>query len=526
MLRAFFIFYGLLPNQRRGDLYVYTPGLEEIYSLPQSYNFIPIRYSFLADQATPIQLYRTVRDDNTFLLESVEGGNRWGRYSFIGLQPFLTLRGDEGLVEFEYRSGYKEAVSENPLVALRTKLEEFRSPKLAGFPPFTGGAVGFLGYETAGFIESLPRAAQSSINLPDIHLYFADEIIAYDHLKQEVQVIVNMHLPEGAGQEIINKEYTRCCARIQEIVGTITRPANVEQRVENIPYTAPDVEVHSNLSQQQFESNVKRAKEYIKAGDIFQVVLSQRFQTPTTTDPLLVYRILRVTNPSPYMYYFQKGGTAVVGTSPELLVKVTEGTVEVRPIAGTRPRGTTPVEDAALAAELLADEKECAEHLMLLDLGRNDVGRVSSAGSVEVGEQMVMEYYSRVMHMVSHVSGTLAQDKQPFDALLSAFPAGTVSGSPKIRAMEIITELEGEARGLYAGAVGYFSFNGNLDSCITIRTIIFQNGQAYVQAGAGIVADSVPSLEYEETRNKAKAMLYAIGLAEHMTREEEMSADV
>ncbi|WCK56084.1 anthranilate synthase component I [Aneurinibacillus sp. Ricciae_BoGa-3] len=505
---------------------MYTPELKEIHSLPRSYNFIPIRYSFLADQVTPIQLYRTVRSDNTFLLESVEGGNRWGRYSFIGLHPFMTLRGGEGVAEFEYRSGKKEAVTANPLSALRAKLESFRSPKLPGFPPFTGGAVGFLGYETAGFIENLPRAGESPLNLPDIHLYFADEIIAYDHLKQEVQVIVNMQLPEGAGAEDINREYTRCCARIQEIVGIITRPVKVEQRVENIPYAAPAVEVNSNMTQHEFESKVERAKEYIKAGDIFQVVLSQRFHTPTTTDPLLVYRILRVTNPSPYMYYFQKGGTAVVGTSPELLVKVTEGTVEVRPIAGTRPRGQTPKEDQALAAELLADEKECAEHLMLLDLGRNDVGRVASPGSVHVSEQMVMEYYSRVMHMVSHVSGTLAQDKQPFDALLSAFPAGTVSGSPKIRAMEVISELEGEARGLYAGAVGYFSFNGNLDSCITIRTIIFQDGQAYVQAGAGIVADSVPSLEYEETRNKAKAMLYAIQLAEHMTRKEEMSADV
>ncbi|WP_027417494.1 anthranilate synthase component I [Aneurinibacillus terranovensis] len=505
---------------------MYTPTVDEVLELRQTYNLIPIRYTFLADQVTPIQLYQTLRADDTFLLESVEGGERWARYSFIGINPFQTVKTKDTTIEFTHRCGKTEKMEGNPLELLRSRISHYRSPQDSQLPPFTGGAIGFLGYDTMQHIEKLPKPKKSSLQLPDIHMFFVDEVIAYDHLKQEVQVIVNLYVEEQANEGEIKSAYEQCCRRIMEIVKQMTERSFSLQRVDNIPKSVEPIPVVSNISKETYLEMVRRGKEYIAAGDIFQVVLSQRFQAPAKSDPLFVYRILRVTNPSPYMYYFQTSDATVVGTSPELLVKVTGNKVDVRPIAGTRPRGSDQAEDERLREDLLADEKERAEHLMLLDLGRNDVGRVSRFGSVEVSEQMVIELYSRVMHMVSHVSGRLAEGKDSFDALLSCFPAGTVSGSPKIRAMEIINELEQESRGIYAGAIGYFSFNGNLDSCIAIRTIVFQGGQAYVQAGGGIVADSIPENEYEETRNKARAMFHALSLAEQMMRVEEMSVDV
>jgi anthranilate synthase component 1 len=504
-----------------------TPSLADVRRLRDSYTFIPVCYSLLADQATPIHLYQTLRQNDSFLLESVEGGHRWARYSFIGLHPFLKCRAYESGLELSYRTGESVRVTGNPLERLQEQLHRFHSPRLPDLPPFTGGAVGLLGYDTLRFIEQLPQAECDDLQLDTLHLLFVDEIIVYDHVKQEVKVIVNIQVNPYMTDEELAVAYEAACGRIRELVHQITASeTRAFSRMDSIPAEGKPLAITSNMTKEAFIERVERAKEYIAAGDIFQVVLSQRFAADYTADPLLVYRILRLTNPSPYMYYFEIDGVTVVGTSPELLVKVTDGKVETRPIAGTRPRGANEAEDAALTADMLADEKERAEHLMLLDLGRNDVGRVSRYGSVQVTQQMEVEYYSKVMHMVSHVCGTLADDKVPFEALLSCFPAGTLSGAPKLRAMEIIAELEGEARGFYGGAVGYFSFCGNLDSCIVIRTIIFTNGKAYVQAGAGIVADSVPEHEYEETRNKARAMFHALGLAEKMTSVEEMRTHV
>ncbi|MBN6188606.1 anthranilate synthase component I [Aneurinibacillus sp. BA2021] len=506
---------------------MFTPSLAEARKLASRYNFIPISYSFLADQATPIHLYQSVRRANSFLLESVEAASRFGRYSFIGLHPFLTCRVRDEKLECSYRTGEKERIDGNPLDALRDMLHRFRSPKLGGHPPFTGGAVGMLGYDTVRFVEELPKAANDELQLDTMHLLFVDEVIAYDHMKQEVSVIVSIQADDAMTDEAFALAYEAACERIRTRVREIAESeARAFARIDNIPQEGAPLAVTSNVTREAYTNMVERAKAYIASGDIFQVVLSQRFSVHHTADPLLVYRILRLTNPSPYMYYFEIDGVTVAGTSPELLVKVTDGIAETRPIAGTRRRGADEAEDAALTAEMLADEKECAEHLMLLDLGRNDIGRVARYGSVEVTQQMEVEYYSRVMHMVSHVRGTLASGKEPFDALTSCFPAGTLSGSPKIRAMEIIAELEGEARGFYGGAVGYFSFDGNLDSCIVIRTIVFKDGKAYVQAGGGIVADSTADEEYEEARNKARAMLHALSLAEKMTSTEEMSTHV
>lgn len=505
---------------------MYVPSFEEVLHHSSTYTIIPVRYSFLADQATPIHLYEAVRQPDSFLLESVEGGTRWARYSFIGLNPFLKCRVRDGALHVHERGKASRVYSGNPVSELRALLDRLRSPRLADMPPFTGGAVGFLGYDTLQFVETLPQVPHDELKLDTMNLLFTDEVIAYDHVRQEVSVIVNLIVPEGADEAEIRAAYADVCSRIARIVQHLTSSSARIFHLGPIPQEGADLSITSNMTKEQFMDRVQRAQEYIAAGDIFQVVLSQRFAAPAQSDPLLIYRVLRLTNPSPYMYYFETEGTAVVGTSPELLVKVTGDKVETRPIAGTRPRGRNEEEDAALTADMLSDQKELAEHLMLLDLGRNDVGRVSRYGSVYVTQQMEVEYYSRVMHIVSHVCGELAADKEPFDALLSCFPAGTVSGSPKLRAMEIIAELEGEARGFYAGAVGYFSFCGNLDSCITIRTIVCKDGMAYVQAGAGIVADSVPEMEYEETRNKAQAMFHALALAEKMTSSEEMRSHV
>lgn len=506
---------------------MFTPAFSEVKELSNQYNLIPITYSFLADQATPIQIYQALRGENTFLLESVEDGNRWGRYSFIGINPFLRFRAKNEMYEILYRDGRKEEKIGNPVEALKEKLSSYHIPRLINLPPFAGGAVGFIGYDTIRYVEELPDTVEDDLQLDTLHLLFVDELIAYDHLRQEVKVIVNIHVPEERDEKEMQRLYDEAGHRVMALVKRITGSVNERQkRFETIPLSGELPEFKSNMSKEEFCHIVKQAKEYIAAGDIFQVVLSQRFSTTTEVDPLLVYRILRVTNPSPYMYYFETEGMTVAGTSPEMLVRVTGDKVETRPIAGTRPRGKTEEEDQNLAEELLADEKERAEHIMLVDLGRNDVGRVSRYGTVNVDELMVIELYSKVMHIVSHVSGKLKEGISRFDALLSCFPAGTLSGSPKIRAMEIIDELENKNRGVYGGAIGYFSFQGNLDSCITIRTIVFKDKKAYVQAGGGIVADSVPEMEYEETVNKAKAMLIALGIAEKLNQKKEMSLDV
>lgn len=502
---------------------MYFPSLAEVHSLSASYSMIPVGMTLLADQETPIRLYQKIRTSDSFLLESVEGGTRWARFSFIGMNPFQIVEAKGEEISVSKRNGERFVHTGNPVNFLREETDRYKSPKLPQFPRLSGGAVGFFGYNTLRYFENLPPHRQEAVRVPDMRFLFVDEMIAFDHLKQEIKLIVNLHVEPGDSAARIAEKYKLVCERIELLATKVTAPLQVESRIQVAAQSPSVLTVEPNMSQHQYERMVEQAKEYIAAGDIFQVVLSQRFSVKTEVDPFAVYRLLRTLNPSPYMYYLEYEGETVVGTSPELLVRVEDEKVEMRPIAGTRKRGATAQEDAELAADLLADTKERAEHYMLLDLGRNDVGKVSSYGSVKVEEALVIENYSHVMHMVSHVTGKLREGLHAFDALLSAFPAGTVSGSPKLRAMEIIAELEPDARHLYAGAIGYLSFDGSLDSCITIRTLFFQDGYAHVQAGAGIVADSVPASEYQETINKAAAMISALEKAEQLfVRKEEL----
>ncbi|MGD8189212.1 anthranilate synthase component I [Brevibacillus ginsengisoli] len=503
---------------------MFTPSLSELFDLSPDYNFIPIRLTIFADQETPIRLYQKLRYPNSFLLESVEGGARWARFSFIGLRPFLILEAKGNEITVTNRGERKQKLQGNPIQVLRDLMSHYRSPNLPNFPRFCGGAVGFFGYNILHYFEDLPVNTQETLDVPDIRFLFVDECVAFDHLKQEIQLLIHLSVDSNDSREVIEQKYKEVCLRLKALADEISKEQQASQQTLPIPIDAmPKCQsrVNVNLTQADFEGMVLRAKEYIAAGDIFQVVLSQRFSVETQIDPFHVYRVLRRMNPSPYMYYLEYEGETIVGTSPELLVRVEDRKVEMRPIAGTRKRGCSLEEDEKLAQELLQDPKERAEHYMLLDLGRNDVGRVSEYGSVQVEEQMVIEQYSHVMHMVSHVTGVLRQELHPFDALLSSFPAGTVSGAPKLRAMEIIAELEQDARHTYAGAIGYLSFTGNLDTCITIRTLLFKDGQAHVQAGAGIVADSNPTLEYQETINKATGMICALELAEQLFESKE-----
>ncbi|MFY0543067.1 anthranilate synthase component I [Brevibacillus sp. H7] len=501
---------------------MFYPSLAEVQSLSAHYSLIPVRMVLLADQETPIRLYQKIRTNDSFLLESVEGGARWARYSFIGMRPFQIIEAKGTKVVIRDRTGHEQEQEGNPVLILREHVERYKSPKLPQLPRLSGGAVGFFGYNTLHYFEDLPRHRKERLDVPDMRFLFVDEIVAFDHLKQEIQLIVNLHVEAEDTSTEIAAKYEVVCQRLRELAAEVTAPYHDESRVALSDQPIRELDVEANMTRSEFESIVERAKEYIAAGDIFQVVLSQRFQVKTDVDPFSVYRVLRTLNPSPYMYYLQFGEETIAGTSPELLVRVEDRKVEMRPIAGTRKRGATPLEDLALAEDLLADSKERSEHYMLLDLGRNDVGKVSDYGSVRVEEQLMIEHYSHVMHMVSHVTGQLRDGLHPFDALLSAFPAGTVSGAPKLRAMEIIAELEPEARHTYAGAIGYISFHGALDTCITIRTLLFKDNCAYVQAGAGIVADSVPHHEYQETVNKAAGMLSALKKAEQLfVRKEE-----
>ncbi|MGG1635634.1 anthranilate synthase component I [Paenibacillus sp. NRS-1760] len=489
--------------------------LQHVTRLASQYNLIPIVRYMMADTETPIRLFQHfAKEDHAFLLESVEGGAKWARYSFIGTDPFMMLYGKNGEMVLEHH-GVKHVLNDKPIELLKAHLRSFRSPSLPELPPFTGGAIGFFGYDLLQYYEKLPAHRIDDLNMNDMQFMFCDQIIVFDHFKQQLQIVGNVHIAEGSTDAEIAMSYAAAVAKIEATIERLQQPVTIPVttgRSIEVDYELGDVQ--SNVTKEQFIGNIEKAKQYIRAGDIFQVVLSQRFSIDTDVDPLHVYRVLRMMNPSPYMYYLKMGEEVIVGASPEALVKVTGDRVETRPIAGTRPRGKTPEEDKAYEVELLADEKERAEHLMLVDLGRNDIGRVSEFGSVTCDSFMEIERYSHVMHIVSNVSGKLHKDKDFFDAFVSCLPAGTVSGAPKLRAMEIIAELENEARGAYAGAIGYLGFGGTMDTCITIRTIIFKNGKAYVQAGAGIVWDSVPESEYLETVNKAKGSLKAIRAAE------------
>lgn len=487
---------------------MFYPDFSTVKTLAQNYNLIPVTMEVYADMETPISLFKRLEDsDYCFLLESVEGGEKWARYSFIGRNPFLKIRSAEGKTIIEDKNGGRNQKEGNPIDILKEMMESYKGAVIPGVPRFNGGAVGFFGYDLIRNYERLPNVPEDDLKLPECHFMFADEVIVFDHLKQKIHIIVNMHTGGN-----IERNYNTTICRIKdiykEILSTRWKLGDSQKRV--IESNKSNFVYESNITKEQYCSNVLKAKDYIRNGDIFQVVLSQRLCVQTEHEPLDVYRVLRVINPSPYMYYLKFKDYRIVGSSPEMLVRVEDGIVETCPIAGTRKRGSTKEEDEALEADLLSDEKECAEHTMLVDLGRNDIGKVSDFGTVKIKNFMHIERYSHVMHIVTNVQGNLRKDKTAFDALMSVMPAGTVSGAPKVRAMEIIDELENIKRGPYAGAIGYLSFNGNLDSCITIRTIVFKDKKAYVQAGAGIVADSEPEKEFEETLNKARALLKAL----------------
>ncbi len=498
---------------------MYSPDVEAFAEMMEQAGLVPLYRIIVADLDTPLTIFAKVaeKEKHAFLFESMEGGEKWGRYSFIGLDPLLsfssvgdsvTLRrsGDAtGVEDKEVREGV------NPFIELRELLASFNASIAPGLPRFYGGAVGFLGYDMIRFIEEIPDQHPPR-DTPDSSFIVPRLVLIHDSVEQTLTVVCNVVPGNGAEAGDINGLYQDGCRRIDSIIEQIRSPLPASLAAHAA--SCPEHTFTSNMDEATFAEMVEQAKEYILAGDIIQVVLSQRFHTKTKLDPFLLYRSLRHINPSPYLFYLRLDDIILIGSSPEILVRLEDGEIELRPIAGTRKRGATPQEDKELEQDLLADPKERAEHLMLVDLGRNDVGRVAAGGSVATGDLLIVEHYSHVMHIVSGVDGKLAEGKDQFDVLEACFPAGTVSGAPKIRAMEIIDELEPSRRGPYAGAVGYFGFSGNMDFCITIRTFIMKDNDLWIQAGAGIVSDSVPEKEFEETINKAQGLRRAVELAE------------
>jgi anthranilate synthase component 1 len=477
----------------------YTPALSEVRTMAGRGNIVPIYREVRADLETPVSAYlKVARGSYSFLLESVVGGETVGRYSFIGTEPYR-------VISREFEDG-------DPLTEIEAELGRFKSVTVPGLPRFHGGAVGYLGYEVVRHFEPRVSAPDRDVlGVPESWMMFTDTLLVFDHLLQKIKVVAHVRLDGD-----IEAAYEQAVVKIDQLVTRLGQPLSA---LPYEPCAGPTGrEVLSNWKREDFLAAVDRTKEYIRSGDIIQAVLSQRFSRESGAHPFEVYRSLRAINPSPYMYYLQFGDAYIVGASPELLVKVEDGKVDVHPIAGTRPRGVNALDDERLAEELSHDTKELAEHVMLLDLGRNDVGRVSEPGSVEVTQRFDIEYYSHVMHLVSHVQGKLRAGTSPYEALRSAFPAGTVSGAPKIRAMEIVAELEPDRRGPYAGGVGFFDLSGNVETCITIRTLVMKDGWAHVQAGAGIVFDSDPVKEFEECQHKARALLAALDDAERGER--------
>ena len=492
----------------------YFPSAGAFTGLLASAQLIPVCTEIIADLDTPLTLFAKVADTHShiFLFESMEGGEKWGRYSFIGFDPLVTFesRGDEVCV-VRKRDGVQteERSRANPLHAIKALVEQLQAAEVEGLPKFCGGAVGFLGYDMVRFMEDLPDN-RPLLDMPDSAFMVPRIVLVHDSFRQTVTVVCWVEAGEGADGPAL---YADAVRRIDEVVAILKAPVPTHARSTTGGTAGPHV-FTSNMDAARFHGMVERAREYIRAGDIIQVVLSQRFHTETDVDPTVLYRALRHINPSPYLFYLKLGDLVQIGSSPEILVRKEGQSIELRPIAGTRKRGRTPQEDRSLEEELLADPKERAEHLMLVDLGRNDVGRVAKSGTVEVRDLLVIERYSHVMHIVSGVHGELGDGRDQFDVLAACFPAGTVSGAPKIRAMQIIDELEPERRGPYAGSVGYFGFSGNMDFCITIRTFIMQGRNLWIQAGAGIVADSDPEKEFEETINKSMGLRRAVELVE------------
>ena len=514
---------------------MYSPSLEEFKKLAGQGNLVPVSLRLLADIETPLSAYRKIRGPGeSFLFESVEGGEHLGRYSFVGCNPRAVIRQNGNTVEHRengkvigtYRisppgSTGTDSASASGTESVRDGLEvvqrimdKFRPVTIPGLPRFTGGAVGFIGYEFIHDVEPVvPRPPRDDLHTPVMYFLIADQLLIFDRVAQTITVLVNASLAEAATPE---EAYEDATAEIDRLVALLEHPS--EHHPVSVPAEVSSIPFDSNVPKEKFFANVLKAKEYIRSGDIIQVVGSQRFSTPVKSSPVDIYRAARSINPSPYMFLLELEGFSLVGASPEIHVRCEERRIEIRPIAGTRRRGKSEAEDQALKDELLADPKERAEHVMLVDLARNDLGRVCDFGSVHVKDLMIVERYSHVMHIVSQVEGILAKDKTVHDLMRATFPAGTLSGAPKIRAMQIISELEQTARGPYGGCVGYFSFNGNLDCCITIRTALVKDGKAYIQAGGGWVNDSTPEGEHQETVNKAKAMLKAVALAETFGR--------
>lgn len=497
----------------------YKPSLEEVRKLAESGNFIPVYRELPADLETPVSVYLKLKQRRTgpsFLLESVERGEQLGRYSFIGVHPPMTVTAYADQITIGGAGGaVLDSVTSDPLTLVQQMMHGRKPVVLPDLPQFSGGVTGFFGYDLVRFIEKLPATAERVLDTPDMVLLFTDNLVVFDHVRHKLLVIANMRATSNGD---LLPAYADAVARIETIISDISAPLTPPPT----PNTFGGAPWESNFTQAEFEERIAQAKEYIAAGDIFQVVLSQRLTRTTDAEPFTIYRALRMLNPSPYMFFLDLDGVAgvrgealhIIGSSPEMHVRLKDGYAHLHPIAGTRWRGATPEEDRRLAEELLADPKERAEHVMLVDLGRNDLGRVSDYGTVSVLSMMVVERYSHVMHIVSDVRGRLRADHDAFSLLRATFPAGTLSGAPKVRAMEIIEELEGTRRGLYGGAVGYIGYDGQMDTCITIRTVVMQGRRCYLQAGGGIVADSEPTYEYNESMNKAKALAVAVEHAE------------
>jgi anthranilate synthase component 1 len=506
----------------------HRPSYDEFAALAAGHTVVPVYRELTGDTLTPVSAFRRIVGDNdrAFLFESVVGGERIGRYSFLGAGPFFTLEAFDRRVETRPESGpARSAEHADPLKVLEDELARYRAPHVPGLPRFCGGAVGYAGYDTVRYIERLPNAPPDDRHIPDLSFGFYDTMVVFDHLTKTVKVVAHGRIgvgseDPGSSSEPIRTAYRDTCRRVDALVDQLKRPTtdlaltDIDVAAANFRSSVLDPRTSSNFTRPQFEAAVRKAKEYIAAGDAFQIVLSQRFRTETTAAPFDIYRALRVVNPSPFMFFVKAGGVTLVGASPEIMCRVDGRGVVNRPLAGTRRRGATPEEDAELATELAADPKERAEHVMLVDLARNDVGRVAEVGSVKIENLLAVERYSHVMHLSSTVTGTLKPNLTAFDALRASLPAGTLSGAPKVRAMEIIDELEPHRRGPYGGAVGYVDFAGNMDTCIALRTMVLRGTTADIQAGAGLVADSHPAEEYQETVNKAQGLLTALEVAE------------
>ena len=493
---------------------MYYPDYDSFAKLVDGPRLVPVYRRLVADSLTPVSAFHKLDSGAcACLFESVVGGEKVGRYSFLTADPFLQIELRGPRITVVSTNGTEQFDSPDPLTELERRVESFKAVHLPELPPFTGGAIGYAGYDVVRYTERLPNPPHDDRNLPDLAFAFYDRMVVFDHINKTIVVVAMARLDQSEPAVAYRDAQRRVDAMVERLSsGADLPPIDIDTS------GPPSIAYKSNRTQDEYQRAVERCVEYIRAGDIFQVVLSQRLEVEIHSAPLDIYRALRVVNPSPFMFYLRTPSATLVGSSPEVMVRVVDGLVTVRPLAGTRPRGRTEEEDRRLAEELLADPKERAEHVMLVDLGRNDVGRVARFRSVEVTDIMAIERYSHVMHITTNVSGRLAEGKDAFDALRACLPAGTVSGAPKVRAMQIIDELEPHRRGPYAGAVGYIDYGGNMDTCIALRTIVVQGSKAYVQAGAGIVADSNPAAEYQETLNKARGPLKAIEIAERRVK--------